>query len=177
MPDPSKRWISGSFPDEGALLAAVRRAREEGIAIVDAYTPYPVHGLDEAMGVPRSRLGLVTLAGGAAGLLSAVALQVYTAVYDWPLDVGGKPANSALAFLPISFELTVLVAGLSTAAAFVVKSRLHPPLPLLPKRRKVDRGVTNDAFVLVLERAGESPRPTELLRAAGAREIRQEPAR
>jgi len=159
---------AGVYTGERPLLAAVRRARDLGFAIDDVYAPYAVHGLDEAMGIRRSRLALATLGGGLAGLSTAVFLEVYCAVVDWPLDVGGKPANSALAFLPIAFELTILGAGLATAAGFLWRSRLHPAkragLPAL--------GVTDDRFVLVLAPA-EPPAARELLLGSGAVEVRE----
>jgi Protein of unknown function (DUF3341) len=163
--------VFGCFGDEASLLSAVRLARERGFAIGDVYAPYPIHGLDEAMGLTRSRLGWVTLAGGLAGMIGAIALQVGTAVVDWPLNVGGKPANSALAFLPITFELTVLLAGLSSAGAFLFRSRLHPLAPV----RLLSPGVTDDTFVLVLNPAGghaESAR--QFLVEVGATQIRVE---
>src|SRR5262245_62454849 len=78
------------------------------------------------MGLRRSRLPFVTLVGGAFGAVGALAMQFYMAVFDWPLNVGGKPPNSLLAFVPIAFELTVLCAGLMTAGAFLMRSRLVP---------------------------------------------------
>jgi len=139
------RFVVGSFGEPGALLAAVGALRGAGVAIHDVFAPYPVHGLDEAMGIRRSRLPLVTLLAGLGGLCFALVFQYYTAVFDWPLDVGGKPENSTLAFVPICFELTVLIGGLGTAAAFFVRARLYPgkreQLPVL--------GVTNNVFAVV----------------------------
>jgi ActD protein len=145
-----KERILGSFADEASLLAAVRRARDHGLTVEDVFAPYPIHGLEDAMGLARTRLPWVTLAGGLAGIVSAIALQVWTSVVDWPLNVGGKPANSALAFVPITFELTVLLAGLSSAAAFLWRSRLYPAAPI----RLAAPGATNDTFVLALDAAG-----------------------
>ncbi|HKI04377.1 MAG TPA: DUF3341 domain-containing protein [Thermoanaerobaculia bacterium] len=162
--------LVASFAGEAELLAAVREVRAGGFRVHDVFTPYAVHGLDEAVGAPSSRLPWVTLAGGLAGLAGAVALQVWGAVVDWRLDVGGKPDNSALAFLPISFEATILIGGLATAAAFFWRSRLGRSAdPRLPAA-----GITDDALVLVLALDGGPERETalrELLRAAGAREV------
>jgi hypothetical protein len=169
--------LFGSFAGAPELLAAVREARARRLPIHDVFTPYPVHGLAEALGDRPSRLGWVTLAGGLAGLLGAVSLQVWCAVIDWPINVGGKPANSALAFLPISFEATILVGGLATAGAFFWRSRLDPlggPQPPAPGMPGIP-GATDDMLVLALivadEGDGEAAR-TLLLRA-GAREIRE----
>ncbi|MBW8875891.1 MAG: DUF3341 domain-containing protein [Acidobacteria bacterium] len=168
MSGPVSGQLVASFAGETELLAAVRTVRERGFRVHDVFTPYAVHGLDEALAAPRSRLPWVTLAGALAGLTAAVGLQVWCAVVDWPLDVGGKPANSALAFLPISFELTILLGGLATAAAFFWRSGLGRRFE--PRLAAPD--ITDDALVLVLAlddgREGEA---RELLRAAGAREI------
>jgi hypothetical protein len=164
--------VLGCFGDEASLLQAVRLARERDLKVDDVFAPYPVHGLEDAMGLPRTRLPWVTLGGALTGLALAVGLQVWTAVVDWPLDVGGKPANSSLAFLPITFELTVLLAGLSTAAAFIWRSKLYSPLAPV---RHLAPGVTDDTFVLVLHPAGgHAEGARQLLVEVGARQIRVE---
>ena len=141
----AERFLVGSFSEPDGMLAAVATLRGAGVAIHDVFAPYPVHGLDQAMGIRRSRLPFVTLLAGLTGLCFAVIFQYYTAVFDWPLDVGGKPENSTLAFVPICFELTVLIGGLSTAGAFLLRARLFPgkreELPVL--------GVTNNVFAVV----------------------------
>lgn len=146
----STRALVGYFPDEDALLAAARAARGAGLAIHDAYTPYAVHGLDEAMGVRPSRLPLVCLGAALFGLCSAIALQYYVAVVSWPLNVGGKPFFSWPAFVPVAFELTVLCAGLGTVAALLARSRLFPGAGRVAPPR-----VTDDRFALALRREGE----------------------
>ena len=156
------------FADETALLAAVRAARVDGCEIVDVYTPYPVHGLDAAMGLSRSRLPLVAFAAGVVGLISAMGFQVYVAAFDWPLDVGGKPLNSAMAFVPITFEITVLLSGLAAVAAFLVRCRLFPGA-----RPVAVDGVTLDAFVLMLrvpEHSRDESRDGAVERAFAPRE-------
>jgi hypothetical protein len=160
--------LVATFDDAGALVAAARAVRAQGLAVADAHTPFPLHELDDALGVRPSRLGRVTFAGGLAGALGAIALQVGTAVVDWPLNVGGKPAHSALAFVPITFELTILVAGLATAAAFLWRSRLFPGAAA----RLPAPGVTDGTFALVLEEAGgRTAEARELLFACGAHDV------
>lgn len=162
--------LVAAFADPEALLAAVRAVRGRGVAVRDVHSPFPLHELDEALGLAPSRLGRVTFAAGLAGALGAVALQFGTAVLDWPLNVGGKPDNSALAFLPITFEFTILAAGLATAGAFLFRSRLFPGArPALPLP-----GVTDDAFALVLAGGREPAAEAELrrlLRDCGARAL------
>ena len=147
-----KRYLIGFFKDEGKLLAAVRALRSHDIKIMDVYSPYAIHGIDEAMNLRRSRLAWVTFVGGVIALAIGMYFQFYTSVIDWPIDVGGKPHNSTLAFLPIAFEITVLLAGLSTVAAFFLRGRLYPW-----KQPKFNfPGVTDDTFALVLEHADAS---------------------
>jgi ActD protein len=171
-----RQLLVATFDHDADLLAAVRAAREQGIAIEEVFTPYVVHGIEEALGAPPSRLPWVTLAAGFAGLLGAALFQFWAANFDWPVNVGGKPFNSGLAFLPITFEVTVLLGGLATAGAFFARSRLHPLVaPRLPAPR-----VTNDVLALVFDVTGTGPSREASLRGllaeSRAREIRKESA-
>src|SRR5215472_4333014 len=143
-----RSFLVATFSDAGSLTGAVRAIRRRNFRVFDVYSPYPIHHLNEAMGLRTSRLPLVTLAAGIGGLLSALFLQFYTSVLDWPLNVGGKPDNSTLAFVPISFELTVLFGGVATVAALFLRARLFPGR----RERLVADGITNDAFALVLRK-------------------------
>jgi hypothetical protein len=155
--------LVATFSDEGALLAAARAARAAGVAIDDAYTPYAVHGLDEAMGLRRSRLTWVCFLAGLTGAACALGFELWTSAVSWPLNVGGKPFASVPAFIPVTFEVTVLSAALVSAAAFFFRSRLFPGRRAAPLPR-----VTDDRFALVVT-DGEAAR--DLLRAAGASEL------
>ena len=141
-----KDHLIATFADETALVDAVTNIRARGFRIYDVYAPFPVHGLDEAMGLRRSRLGLVTLAGGVAGLVGALTFEFYAAVVDWSINVGGKPGNSTLAFIPIAFEMAILGGGLATAAAFLFRSGLFPGAPV----KLAGPRVTNDTFAIAL---------------------------
>ena len=156
-------------------MQAVYVVREEKFRIYDVYAPYPVHGMDEAMGIRRSRLPWVALVFGGLGLLFGLFLQFYTVVLDWPMNVGGKPDNSTLAFVPISFELAVLIGGLATVAALFVRARLYPG-----KRECLSEpGVTNDSFALVLRQRDASfdlSRARLLLEGSGADRIEEKAA-
>ncbi|MCC7344070.1 MAG: DUF3341 domain-containing protein [Deltaproteobacteria bacterium] len=162
-----KKYLVGHFREEDALLGAVRAMRERGFAIEDVYSPYAIHGIDEAMGLKRSRLPYVTFAAGFAGLALAMAFQYWTSVVDWPINVGGKPDNSTLAWLPVAFEITVLLGALSTVAAFLLRSRLFPG----SRARVFHPRVTSDTFALVLEQRDASldePQARRLLGELGA---------
>ena len=142
------KLVVATYSDAETLLYGVRRAREENFRIYDVFAPYPIHGLDHAMGVRRSRLPWVTFIAGIVALAFALTFQFYTTVLDWPLNVGGKPDNSTLAFVPICFELTVLISGLATVAALFLRARLYPG----KKELLFAEDVTNDTFALVLRR-------------------------
>lgn len=134
------------FRSEALLLGAARSCRAKGLEIVDVLSPHPVHGIDDIIGIRRTRLPIVTLTAGAAGFALGTWLQFWTASTDWPVNVGGKPWNSMAAFLPVTFELTVLGAGLATVAALLIRSRLKPG-------GKVDLeglGVTDDRYALLV---------------------------
>jgi hypothetical protein len=171
-----REGLVATFTHDADLIAALRAARREGFAVEDVFTPYAVHGIEDALGAPPSRLPWITLAAGCAGLLGAALFQLWAAVVDWPVNVGGKPPNSGLAFLPIAFEATVLLGGLATAGGFFVRSRLSPlAIPRLPVP-----GVTDDVLAVVFDLTGAEPGREaalrELLAGHRAREIRKEGA-
>jgi len=168
-------FVVATFSDADSLMKAVKATTRENFKIYDVYSPYPVHGLDAAMGVRHSRLPWVTFIMGLSALIGALILQFYTAVLDWPLNVGGKPNNSTLAFLPITFELTVLIGGLSTVAALFIKARLYPG----KRERLIVEGVTNNKFALVLRKRDSSfdtRRARQLLEQSGADIVQEKEA-
>jgi len=122
----SRRIDVAVFASEDGILRAARACREHGLEIVDARSPHPMHGFDDVAGIRRSRLPAATLVAGIVGFSLGTWLQVWTSARDWAIDVGGKPWNSMPAFMPVTFELTVLCAGLTTVAALFFRSRLRP---------------------------------------------------
>jgi hypothetical protein len=140
------------FAGEKDLLRAVAAVRERDWPVVEAYTPYPVHGLDEALGRPRSRLAVACFVCGLLGVVLALGFQFWTTAADWPLNVGGQPWNSLPAFVPVTFELMVLFAGLGVFAAWLIRCRLYPG----KKARPFLQGETDDRFVLVFEEPREA---------------------
>jgi hypothetical protein len=123
----------------------------------------------------RSRLPWVTFVVGCVALAIAVIFQFYTTVLDWPLNVGGKPDNSTLAFVPICFELTVLLSGLATVGALFLRAQLYPG----KKEFLFAEGVTDDTFALVLRRRDASfdlDRARQILEENGADRIREREA-
>jgi len=168
----SSKFMVGTFLDSDSLVKAVLAVRAHDLRIYDVYTPYPVHDLEQAMGLRKTRLPWVTAVTGVLGLSFAIAFQFYTTVLDWPLNVGGKPDNSTLAFVPICFELTVLISGLATFAALLLRARLYPG----KKEQLCSPGITNDRFALVLrtDRAHfDVARALNVLEASGADDIQE----
>jgi len=143
----NRRVLIGIFDSEDDILRVTYSARRRGLKIVDVFAPYAVHGLDKAMGLERSKLPWVCLALGLFGASFKVWFEYWTTASDWPINVGGKPWNSLPAFVPITFEVMVLFAGISTVLAFFGMSRLWPGR----KPALLDPRVTNDRFALVLE--------------------------
>lgn len=105
--------MMAEFARPEQLLAATRAAYKAGYRKMDAYTPYAVEGVAEALGFTRTKVPLITLLGGITGALTAYGMQWYSAVVDYPLNVGGRPLHSWPAFIPITFELTVLFAAIA----------------------------------------------------------------
>lgn len=135
------QYLVATFNDEHDLVEASHELKNNKISIEDFYTPFPVHGLDDLLGITRSRLPYVTFVAGFIGLAFAMAFQVWTSSVDWPINVGGKPMLSIPAFIPIAFELMVLFGALSTVAAFFYVSKLFPSkeVKLLHQRQLDDK--------------------------------------
>lgn len=111
--------------DEGDdLLHAVDKVKAKGMEIIDCYTPYPVHGLDTAMGIKRSRLPIAAFCFAMIGLTCAIALQYFTMGYDWPMIIGGKPYVGLPSWIPVCFELSILFTAYGMGITFFIKSRM-----------------------------------------------------
>jgi hypothetical protein len=132
------------FQDHEQLVHAARRAYEAGYREMDAYSPFPVEGLAEALGREGSLVPLITLCGGMAGGLGGYFMEWYSMARLYPINVGGRPHNSWPNFIPITFELTVLIASLAALVAMLVLNRLpelHHPVFNVPEfeRASIDR--------------------------------------
>ncbi len=148
----NQRIIAGSFANDHDTLGAVRASRDAGHEIIDVFGPFPIHGIEEAMGIRPTRLPWVCFFAGIVGLSLAMLFQYWTSASDWAINVGGKPFNSLPAFVPVGFEMTVLFAGLSTVAAFLIRSRLFPG----KKHKVIHSPITDDRFVILLAETGRA---------------------
>lgn len=146
----SRRLFVATFEREQDILAVTGAVRQRNWNILDIYAPYAVHGLDKKMGLPPSRLPWVCFALGLFGAAAKVWFEYWASWLDWPVNVGGKPWDSLPAFVPLTFEIMVLFAGLSTVLALLIVSRLYPG----KRARLISPRVTNDQFALVFEHTG-----------------------
>jgi len=119
--------ILGEFPDTHSLIAAAKRARDEGYTKMDAYSPFPVEGLPEALGYGKTRVPLVVLIGGLLGAFTGYSMQYWIAGVYFPINIGGRPLNSWPSFIPITFELTVLFASLFAVLGMLALNGLPTP--------------------------------------------------
>lgn len=119
--------IIAEFTNVTALVEAIEKVREAGYRDMDAYTPYPVEEVSEALGHHRSILPLLVLVGGILGAVGGFALQYWTSVIDYPLNVGGRPYNSYISFIPVVFECTILVAAFFTVFGMLALNGLPRP--------------------------------------------------
>ena len=122
--------LMAEFEDATALVAATERAHEAGYKRMDAYSPFPIEELHHAMGSPQSKLPLLVLIGGIVGCLGGFFLQYWASAMAYPINVGGRPLNSWPAFIPVTFECTILVAALSAVLGMLGLNGL--PMPYHP---------------------------------------------
>ncbi len=136
--------LVAGFKTPQELITAAEHARNAGFKALDGYSPFPIEGLEEALGGRPTRLPLLVLVGGLVGGLGGFFMQYYAAVIGYPLNIGGRPLNSWPSFIPITFELTILVAGLTAAIGMLLLNgfpRPYHPLFNVPafERATVDR--------------------------------------
>lgn len=170
MPKPMPKGILAIFNDPEQLKVAAASVRDQKVKKFDAFTPFPVHGIEEAMGLRRSFLPWITFLGGLTGGTLGLTFEIWTSAVDWPLNVGGKPFVSLPAFIPVTFECTVLFAGLFTAGALFAVCKMPNPDPVI-----LDPSLTNDKFGLFISADDPAYREKdfgELLKRAGAHEVR-----
>ena len=179
MSDKKAYAVLGLFETPDALMHAIPKLRAAKLGTVEAYTPYPIHGIDDALGLRRSPLGGMVLVMGVLGALTAFGFQYWIRAIDYPIITGGKSAASWEAFIPIMFEVTVLFATFTAGLGMLLLlNRLpffgHPVLSA-----KAMKGITRDRYALALEAESEafdSAAAAQALEAAGAVDIEVLPA-
>src|ERR671921_905499 len=142
-----KKFVVGNFYDEQVLFPAVKQVRKAGYKIHDVYTPFPIHGLDAAMGLRDTSLHTAGFVYGIAGTTTAFSFITWVFTTDWPLNIGGKPFFSLPAWIPIMFELTVLFAAVGMVLTFCYLCQLAP----FVKKDHFNLRSTDDTFVVAIE--------------------------
>jgi hypothetical protein len=169
--DGNKNFLVGVFDDEDVLISAVRKVRSNGVKIHEVYSPFPVHGLDEALGYKRTRLPIAAFIFGLTGTGLALLMQIWMLGYDWPMIIGGKNFASLPPFIPVTFELTVLLSALGMVATFMIVSDMKP----YSWPRQFDLRSTDDKHVMAvdidLNKVKSRDEITRLLKEAGASEV------
>ncbi len=165
--------LIASFATPGEVMHAAENVRDKGFKHWDVITPFPVHGMNEAMGLKRSKVPVFTLLGGATGFFGGMLMIWYMNAYDYPIAVGGKPMFSPMYAFPVSYELTILLAAFGAIIGMFLLNRLpmhyHPAM----KHDAVDRA-SNDRFYIVIESSDpkfEEKTTTALLNEIGGSEV------
>lgn len=169
----ASKVLHAIYRDDDLLLQAVKQIREARYHIGEIYCPFPVHGLDKAMGLAPTRLAITSFLYGVVGLAVAIVMMNFIMIEDWPQDIGGKPSFSFFqnmpAFVPIMFELTVFFAAHLMVITFYMRSRLWP----FKKAENPDVRTTDDVFLMEVDAANHNIDDlTDFLYKTGASEIK-----
>ena len=168
----TKQIIHGIYDDEVPLLEACKKLRDGGIKIKEVFTPFPIHGIDSIIGLPRTRLAICAFIYGLTGTCLATWMMWYMMVSDWPVDIGGKPNwayfYNVPAFIPITFESTVFCAAHGLALTYLLRCWLVPGA----KAKNPDPRTTDDKFMIYLELNNEQASAADtILKQTGASEV------
>lgn len=164
-----KKFIVGNFYDEAVLFPAVKKVRRAGYKIHDVYTPFPIHGLDKAMGLRDTSLHVAGFIYGITGTSTAIGFITWALSVDWPLNFGGKPFFSLPAWIPIIFELTVLFASVGMVLTFCWLCQMAP----FVRKDHFNLRSTDDTFVMALESTDQTNEQEAIafLNSIGAQEV------
>ncbi len=167
----SSKVIHAMYTDDDVLMAAVKKVRAERYHIEEIYTPFPVHGLDKAMGLAPTRIAITSFIYGVLGLIVSIVMMNYIMIEDWPQNIGGKPSFSYIenmpAFVPIMFELTVFFAAHLMVITFYLRSRMWP----FKKAENPDTRTTDDHFLMEITAGDNIDEQFDILRETGAVEV------
>jgi hypothetical protein len=159
----NKHFILGVYDDEDVLLSAIHKVRQSGIKIMEVYSPFPVHGIDEALGYKKTRLPIAAFMFGLLGTSLALLMQIWMLGYDWPMIIGGKNFAALPPFIPVTFELTVLLAALGMVGTFMLVSNLKP----YSQPRIMDKRITDDKHVMAIDLAANAMTKEDLRKILG----------
>ncbi len=164
-------FILGVYEDEDVLLHAIKKVRSSGVKIHEVYSPYPVHGIDDVLGYKRSKLPIAAFLFGMLGTSLALTMQFYMMRFDWPMIIGGKDYAAVPDFIPVTFEMTVLLAAFGMVAVFMISSNLKP----WAQPRIFDLRITDDKHVMAIDIANNSSldlaKIQEIIKSSGASEV------
>ncbi|WP_372768054.1 DUF3341 domain-containing protein [Lutibacter sp.] len=168
----SNKTLQAIFDDDDVLLSAVKDLRAAEYHIEEIFTPFPVHGLEKAVGLPNTRIAITAFIYGVIGFSFAVWMMNYMMIADWPQNIGGKPsfsfAENMPAFVPIMFELTVFFAAHLMVITFYMRSKLWP----FKNAENPDPRTTDDHFMIEIAVSDDVNALEDLLKKAGAKEIK-----
>ncbi|MEO9475573.1 MAG: DUF3341 domain-containing protein [Cyclobacteriaceae bacterium] len=166
----TKNFLVGVYEDEDVLLDAIKTVRSGGVKIHEVYSPFPVHGIDDALGYKGSRLTIVAFLFGLLGTSLALTMQLGMMTVDWPMIIGGKDYAPFPSFIPVTFELTVLLASFGMVGTFMVISNLKP----WGKAKLLDIRITDDKHIVAVDLGSNTINESaisKLLTDSGASEV------
>jgi hypothetical protein len=168
----SNKVVQAMYNDDDVLLDAVKETRSANHHIAEVYTPFPVHGLEKAMGLKDTRIAITAFIYGCIGLLFSIWMMNYMMIEQWPQDIGGKPSMSFVlnmpAFVPIMFEMSVFFAAHLMVITFYMRSRLWP----FKEAENPDPRTTDDMFVMEVTVEGDEQELVSFLEKTGTVEIK-----
>jgi hypothetical protein len=168
----NKNFVLGVFSDEDVLLNAVTAVRGKGVKIHEVFSPFPVHGLDEALGYKRTRLPIAAFLFGLTGTSLALFTQIWMLGYDWPMIIGGKNHASLPPFIPVTFEFTVLLSAFGMVITFMIVSDMKP----YKWPRQFDIRSTDDKHIMAIDLGTNKISKDEIrkiLKDSGASEVNE----
>ncbi len=168
----NKNFILGVYSDPDEVVSAVKKIRSNKIKVHEVYSPFAIHGIDDALGYKRSRLPIAAFLFGMLGTLLALTMQFWMMGIDWPMIIGGKNFASLPPFIPVTFELTVLISALGMVGVFMVASDLKP----YKKLKLMDIRITDDKHVIAVDLGannGASEEIKKLFKETGAEEVNE----
>ncbi len=140
-------YVLGVYEDEDVLMDAIKQVREKGVKIEEVYSPFPVHGIEDALGYKRSWLSVAAFMFGITGTSLALTMQIGMMGVDWPMIIGGKDFVPIPSFIPVTFEMTVLLAAFGMVGTFFGVSNLKP----WGRPRIYDIRITDDKHVMAID--------------------------